>query len=111
MVVLKKLKASTLMETMVATVLIVVIFMFSSLILNSLFSAQVKGNLQPIKSHLNQLEYQYVNQKINLPYYEEWKTWDITISIAKNMVQIEAVEKEASNSRSIKQKIHYVKNL
>lgn len=111
MVILKKLKASTLMETMVATVLIVVIFMFSSLILNSLFSAQVKGNLQPIKSHLDQLEYQYVNQKINLPYYEEWKTWDITISVAKNMVQIEAVEKEASSSRSIKQKIHYVKNL
>ncbi|KQC29378.1 hypothetical protein [Flagellimonas eckloniae] len=111
MVVLKKLKASTLMETMVATVLIVVIFMLSSLILNSLFSAQVKGNLQPIKSHLNQLEYQYVNQKINLPYYEEWKTWDITISITQNMVQIEAVEKVASSSRSIKQKIHYAKNL
>lgn len=111
MVVLKKLKASTLMETMVATVLIVVIFMFSSLILNSLFSAQVKGDLQPIKSHLDQLEYQYVNQKINLPYYEEWKTWDITISVAQNMVQIEAIEREASSSRSIKQKIRYVKNL
>nr|WP_298924953.1 hypothetical protein [uncultured Allomuricauda sp.] len=111
MVVLKKLKASTLMETMVATVLIVVIFMFSSLILNSLFSAQVKGNLQPIKSHLDQLEYQYVNQKINLPYYEEWKTWDITISTTQNMVQIEAVEKQDSGSRTIKRKIHYVQNL
>lgn len=111
MVVLKKLKASTLMETMVATVLIVVIFMFSSLILNSLFSAQVIGNLQPIKSHLDQLEYQYVNQKINLPYYEEWKTWDITISTTQNMVQIEAVEKEASGSRTIKRKIHYVQSL
>ena len=111
MVVLKKLKASTLMETMVATVLIVVIFMFSSLILNSLFSAQVKGNLQPIKSHLDQLEYQYVNQKINLPYYEEWKTWDITISASQNIVQIEAVEKQDSGSRIIKRKIHYVKSL
>lgn len=111
MAVLTKIKASTLMETMVATVLIVVIFMFSSLILNSLFSAQVKGNLQPIKSHLHQLEYQYTNQKINLPYYEEWKTWEITINAARNMVQIEAVEKEGSGSRSIKQKIHHVKNL
>ncbi|MEO9510715.1 MAG: hypothetical protein ABJN84_03230 [Flavobacteriaceae bacterium] len=111
MVVLKKLKASTLMETMVATVLIVVIFMISSLILNSLFSAQIRGNLQPIKSHLNQLEYQYINQKINLPYYEEWKTWDITISTTQDMVQIEAVEKETPGSRSLKQKIHYVKNL
>ncbi|TXN36125.1 hypothetical protein FVB32_16335 [Flagellimonas hymeniacidonis] len=111
MVVLKKLKASTLMETMVATVLIVVIFMFSSLILNSLFSAQVKGNLQPIKSHLHQLEYQYINQKINLPYYEEWKTWDITINTSQNAVQIEAVEKQDSGSRTIKRKIHYVQNL
>lgn len=108
--VLTKIKASTLMETMVATVLIVVIFMFSSLILNSLFAAQVKHNLQPIKSHLHQLEYQYVNQKINLPYYEEWRTWEITIDVSENAVQIEAVEKEDKGPRAIKQKIHYVKS-
>ncbi len=110
MVILRKIKASTLMETMVATVLIVVIFMLSSLILNSLFSAQVKGNMQSIKSHLNRLEYHYVNQKIKLPYYEEWEMWDITISISQNRIQVEAVEKEDSGSRTIKYAIAHVKN-
>jgi hypothetical protein len=111
MAVLRKIKASTLMETMVATVLIVVIFMISSLILNALFSAQVNGNLQPIKSRLDQLEYQYANQQINLPYYEEWKTWHITISASQNAVQIEAAEKEGSGLRTINRKIQYVQNL
>ena len=37
MVVLKKIKASTLMETLVATVLIIVVFMAASMILNNMF--------------------------------------------------------------------------
>lgn len=110
MVVLRKLKASTLMETMVATVLIVVIFMLSSLVLNALFSSQVKSNVQPIQSHLQQLEYQYVNQKIVLPYYEEWESWNISMEILKNSVYIEAVEREDVGSRSLKRKIDYVQH-
>ncbi|WP_420603213.1 hypothetical protein [Flagellimonas sp.] len=75
----KRIKASTLMETMVATVLIVVIFMLSSLILNNLFAAQVRGNLQPLKTHLDKVEYLYSNGKLTAPYYEEWNDWTISV--------------------------------
>lgn len=80
MVVLKKIKASTLMETMVATVLIVVVFMMSSLLLNTIFSASIKGNTQPILEKLHELEYEYKNGKIVLPYNEDWNNWDIFIN-------------------------------
>ncbi len=108
MVVLKKLKASTLMETMVATVLIVVIFMLSSLILNSLFSAQVKNNLQPLKTRLTKLEYLYNNKRIVLPYYEEWQGWEITIVHVQGYgsVEIMAKELDVSEARIVKQQVY-----
>ena len=42
--VLKRIKGSTLMETLVATVLIVVVFMMASLTLNALFSTTITTN-------------------------------------------------------------------
>lgn len=81
MAVLKKIKASTLMETMVATVLIVIIFMVSSLVLNALFGVQVNGNLQPLKNHLHQLEYHYQHHNISLPFYEVWNEWEIMLEL------------------------------
>lgn len=75
----KKIKASTLMETMVATVLIVVIFMLSSLILNNLFASQIRGNLQPANTHLDKMEYLFSNRKLTFPYHETWKGWEISI--------------------------------
>lgn len=95
MVILKKIKASTLMETLVASVLIVVIFMIASMILNNLFSNTIKANNRAIESHINELHYLYHNKRLEIPYYDQFKTWDITISSfqEKNnkMVQFEAI--------------------
>lgn len=82
MVVLKKLKASTLMETMVATVLIVIIFMVASLTLNNVFGNSIKFNTTEIETHLNKLEYQYQHDLLELPYEEVHNNWTITISAA-----------------------------
>nr|WP_299339482.1 hypothetical protein [Allomuricauda sp.] len=90
MVVLKKIKASTLMETMVATVLIVIIFMIASLGMNSLMAARVKSNLTEIKEHVQQLEYAYIHKKVELPYYEEWEGWEIALISKGTTVQVEA---------------------
>lgn len=79
MALLKKIKASTLMETLVATVLIVVVFMISSMILNNLFSNSIKNNTRDIDAYLNELEYLYENEKIIIPYQNEYKDWLIVI--------------------------------
>jgi len=77
MAVLKKIKGSTLMETMVATVLIVIIFMVASLVMNSLITARAKNDVQAITQHLKKLEYQYTNNQLALPYFEDWNDWEI----------------------------------
>ena len=102
MVVLKKVKAATLMETMVATVLIVVLFMMASLIINSLMAAQAKSNMGPIKEHLNLLEYELKNGIHSFPYYEDWNGWEIIAEENKgnglNHIKIRALKIETNQS-------------
>ncbi|EGV42180.1 hypothetical protein BZARG_386 [Bizionia argentinensis JUB59] len=101
MVILRKIKASTLMETLVATVLIVIIFMLASMILNNLFSNTIKNNTRAIEAHLNELQYFKLHEKLELPYYETYKDWSITIiRFSENNKQY--VEFEAVNSKTNK---------
>ncbi|WP_290698293.1 hypothetical protein [Lacinutrix sp.] len=79
MVILKKVKSSTLMETLVATVLVVIVFMLASMILNNLFSTTINNNTQVIDTHLNELQYLLQNDKIELPYTETFQNWNVTI--------------------------------
>lgn len=97
MVILKKVKASTLMETLVATVLIVVIFMLASVILNNLFSNIIKSNTAYIDNYLSELEYLYLNEKIEVPFFDDFKTWEITIQ-SDNQVEQQQMLLEAINS-------------
>lgn len=100
------------METMVATVLIVVIFMLSSLILNNLFAAQVRGNLQPVKTHLDEVEYLYSNDKLIVPYYEEWNDWSISIEDQNDgTALIEAKEQTATEARMVKRIVNHANGL
>lgn len=78
--VLKKIKGSTLMETLVSTVLIIVIFMITSLILNNVFSSTIKNNTRDITAHLNKLEYLLLNEVAQAPYSDDYNNWRITIS-------------------------------
>ncbi|WP_418639277.1 hypothetical protein [Winogradskyella sp.] len=93
MAVLKKIKASTLMETLIATVLIMVIFTVVSLILNNLFSNSIKKNTRAITAKLNEIEYLYINDKIVLPYYDDYESWMISIEGASDskMIAIKAL--------------------
>lgn len=79
MAVLKKIGASTLMETLVATVLIVIIFTVASMLLNSIFANSIKGNNSEIGTRLHRLQYRYINGKFPVPYYEETGEWEITV--------------------------------
>lgn len=88
MALLKRIPASTLMETLVATVLIVVIFMISSMLLNNFLSVKIKENADTVKERLHKLEYVFENKEIDVPYYEEFGSWEITI---------ESVEKEGNS--------------
>lgn len=102
MVVLKRIKASTLMETLVATVLIVVIFMISSMLLNNLLSGNIRENTEIAQERLNALEYQYKNNGLKLPYYEDFESWEISIlTEEKNGMALIILEAENPKTKKI----------
>ena len=73
------------METLVATVLIVIIFMMSSLLLNSMFAMSVKQQHTVISERLHQLQYEYRHGALLLPYYETLDGWEISVVPAEEM--------------------------
>ncbi|RXG11383.1 hypothetical protein DSM03_11720 [Leeuwenhoekiella aestuarii] len=77
--VLKKIKGSTLVETIVATVLILIIFMISSLIINSIFRNNLTNNTAGIETHLTLLEYKLQLGQVTLPYFENYADWEVSI--------------------------------
>ncbi|WP_415061081.1 type II secretion system protein [Flavobacterium sp.] len=79
MVILKKIKSSSLIEVLVATVLIVVVFIIASLVLNNLFANVFKNNAHHIENRIHQLEYSITHNQITLPYLEEFGNWEIEI--------------------------------
>ncbi|MBS7256734.1 hypothetical protein [Flavobacterium branchiicola] len=97
MVILKKIKSATLIEAVVATVLIVIIFIIASLILNNLVLNTFSKNTHAVETRINELEYEVQNNAIKLPYQEDFKDWNITIAyetiLTKKIISVVAVNR------------------
>lgn len=96
MVVLKKIRAATLVEVLTASVLIIVVFMIASLSFNNVFNNQLKGDQSSIDNKAKELEYLLIHKKIKTPYIEDFDGWEIrvinnenhtTISYSKNGIE------------------------
>ncbi len=95
------------METMVATVLIVVIFMISSMLLNTIFTSSIIGNTNPVQERMLELEYAYKKGMVTVPYVEEWNTW--TIELKKGDINgVECIVFGAVESRTLKELTSYL---
>ena len=81
MVVLKKIKASSLNEVIVATVIITLIFGIAVATLNNILMNTANKHINSIDNKLNELVYRYQHDKLSLPYREESK--DMSIDITK----------------------------
>ena len=75
----KKVHASTLVEVLVASVLIIVIFSMASLTLNTLFKSSVNANTLVIENELNKLYYLYQHEKIDNNYTADFNHWELSI--------------------------------
>ena len=100
-----KLKASTLVETLVGTVIIVVIFAIASMTLNSVFKNTMKNNTLQIDNHLYKLQYLHQNNKLIVPYQEEFGNWEIEINKKQkdtpNQIEIQATNKLTNKIRNV----------
>jgi len=104
MAVLNKIKASTLMETLIATVLVVVTFLMASLILNNLVSNAIISDTMAIDTHLTELQYLQQHQQLELPFSERFQNWEVTVKhlIEKNEPIIVFEATELSHHKTIR---------
>lgn len=80
MALLKKIRSATLVESLVATVIIVIIFIGASLILNNLLLNTISKNNHSLETRLNELEYQIRTAQIETPYQETFRNFDISVT-------------------------------
>ena len=91
-----KIRASSLIETIVASILIMIVFVIASLTLNNIFRGVVKNDTSQLDYRVKELTYLFQNDKLELPFYEETKMWDIAIEGSESDYRLEALYK-ASN--------------
>lgn len=83
----KKVKASSLTEVLVASVLILIVFGIAVVTLDSTLQSSINKNTQEIETELHELQYLYINGKIKLPYKDEIDDWQISIEETNNQKQ------------------------
>ncbi len=102
MVILKKVRSATLVETMVASVIIVIVFLIASLSLNNIFRGTINSDDSALQNRINELTYFVNNEKIKAPFYEDTALWDIGIEIQGGEKVIEVLNKKNGKEVRIK---------
>ena len=90
---LKKIRSATLIEALVATVLIVIVFVIASLVLNNLLFNTFSRNMKLAETRMAELEYLVKNHEIKLPYREDFKHWTIELDTEKSDDKIWLISK------------------
>ena len=79
MALLKRLKATTLMETLTAVLIVVLVFGIASLSLQNIYGAEVKNNDDVLRNRLKELKYQAQHNNLTYPFMEDNDKWNIYI--------------------------------
>lgn len=105
-----KVKASSLTEVIVATVIILLIFGVALLTVDNLLFNTVKNSTHKIENELTEIVYQYKNGQITLPYSSEENEWIIyseeVIEENQKLVVFEA-ENKTSKKKVTKKTVAY----
>ena len=99
----KKKKGSSLIETLIASVLIMIVFGISMVTVGNVLERTVKSNTRFIDNELNRLEYLYLNGMIATPDVIEKGDWQIHIEKEKDGNLIYLILR-AKNKKSLKEK-------
>lgn len=91
--VLGKIRSATLLETLVASAIILVVFIVGSLSVNNIFLSSIKKDTREFDARVNELEYMTLHQSISIPYYEDTDAWDMAIENSGDAIQLTALNK------------------
>ena len=78
-ILFRKVKGSSLVETIVATVVIMIVFGIAVATIGNILERNVKSSTSIIDKELNKLVYLYQNKKIQVPEIRELDKWTIEL--------------------------------
>ena len=90
------------METMVASVIIVIVFLIASLSLNNIFRGAINSDDSALRNRILELTYFVQYEKIKVPFYEDTPLWDIVIENREGGKMMEVVNKKNGKEVRIK---------
>lgn len=82
------------METMVASVIIIIVFLIASLSVNNIFRGTINSDDTLLQNRINELTYFINHEKIKIPFYEETNLWDIGIESGEDTYVMEVLNKK-----------------
>lgn len=85
-----RISASSIVETLVASVIIVLVFSIASLALNNVFRATILSDKSSIENHAYKLIYLYEKEKLILPFYENYKGWEVLFILDNDELVVSA---------------------
>lgn len=74
-----KLKASTLIESLVASIIVIIIFFMAIDIINNTAIKSNKVNDFSIRQEIHQIRYKAMTNKLNIPFSVSKKNWLISV--------------------------------
>lgn len=98
MVILKKIRGSSLAEVLIASVLIMIVFVIATLILNNVFKGVITANDSNMQNRITELTYLSKHGQLKTPYYEDTTHWDIAIETFNNQLILEALHKPSNKT-------------
>ncbi|MDC7996889.1 hypothetical protein [Gilvibacter sediminis] len=98
MVILKKIRAATLMETLTAVLIVVVVFSIASASLQNIYGAEVKNNDDLFRNRLKELAYLAKNNKLSYPFLEDTTAWNIYLEKNEDEIKLTAQWKKGRST-------------
>jgi hypothetical protein len=92
-----------LVETLTASILILIVFGISIVTIGNVLERTVKNNTRSIDNELNRLEYLYRNGKVKVPEIIDKNEWQIEIETEKEN-DLNYVVFTAKNKQNVKEK-------
>jgi len=81
------------METLSASLIIIVVFMVASLSLNNVFANSLKGDEALLQNRIKELKYFTEQGETLFPFYEEREYWEISGSKSKGVGVLKILNK------------------
>jgi len=103
----KKVRGSSLIETLIATIMILFVFGIALTTITNTLERTVKSNTRFVDHELNRLEYMYRNSQLQVPDQIDIKDWQIDIKREKenDLNFIVFAAKNKTNSKEKKRRI------